>query len=626
MTCAEAGRVNYIMHGGVCTPRCDLGYTPSREELNCTAGSLSPPTFECYPPCVMPYGIEDAAPEPCVEPVLTRGSVCTTRCADGFTPSVPELLCTTEQELTIPANFSCEPDCALPDQDSIQFAADEFCAGKSNSTTHISHGDVCNVQCQRGYIPSAVALHCSSGALSPPNVSCLPKPILCDVPSGIENSAEEPCVEVPQTEHIRHRGACTTQCLPDYMPSARYLNCSLGTLAPASFACIPCAQVNFLLADNPVLQPGLGGGLISAPEDMWCYYTCGRVRVKSADNDGLDLIAKGLFRHLPCAEFSGWLEGEVLAGTDLLVATASSFDRLPDTVLADNGFRGIVVLVDFGCGDLSVVAHPALRCWVDRVMYVGADRLAATAYATFLEVPPGALKLMGRHDRNLQTQLSRLRISERQTRLTKTKFLAYRADECIPEEEKLFDLIYERLRGFGAVEALGRCHGSHPEAAVSPCNGACATGDESFRPFRFVLAVEPSAASQRRCPRSVNITVLDALIADAVPLYRGPDEAGAVLNDRAVISVPPWDLVESGLGLLRAAAAAEGGSVLPSEDSLAQAAPLQNDARTDWFAWDKALRSEQTSLAAKAIALLTPIMKGSPAWRCWAYQASKRLY
>merc|ERR1712187_509398 len=127
------------------------------------------------------------------------------------------------------------------------------------------------------------------------------------------------------------------------------------------------------------------------------------------------------------------------------------------------------------------------------------------------------------------------------------------ADTCDGGAERMFDLIYENLRGFGAVEALGQCYGSHPEAAASSCSGSCAATRHDnislFEPFRFALIFEPSPEKYQRCPQNVNSAVLDAFLASAVPVYRGPDQSSEVINTTSTVAVPPWMALEEGLAL-----------------------------------------------------------------------------
>jgi len=301
------------------------------------------------------------------------------------------------------------------------------------------------------------------------------------------------------------------------------------------------------------------------------------------------------------------------------VVTPGDFDTLPNTILMQSGFRGAVALVDMGCGKAR---HPALQCWQSRTFYIGADRVAGLLHsAAYLEMPPGAVHLLARHGDGLfsaaplSVPLARLRAPQRPARNKKTKLLAYISDVCSPAAERFFDLAVDALRGMGTVEALGRCHGSHPETVPALCGGPCEAARQNvtaaLEPFRFAMAFEESAESTDRCPQHVGGMVLDALIAGAIPVYRGPDEALSILNRDALVFVAPFRPLEEGLAKMRLAMLDTQGSLAIASTPALQATPAHR-----WFMWDDALLGHRTKLAADAVRLVQPVLKGAPHWRC----------
>ena len=121
MTCQEGTE---IPHQGVCTPNCRPGYETvgtAGTALNCFAGTLIPPRYDCsplnctahhyIPGALLPLPgfnrttfsgvsnlpiIEWIPPEPqtCQEGVsIPSGTACTPQCQEGYLPEIPELLC-----------------------------------------------------------------------------------------------------------------------------------------------------------------------------------------------------------------------------------------------------------------------------------------------------------------------------------------------------------------------------------------------------------------------------------------------------------------------------------------------------------------------------------------------------
>lgn len=217
---------------------------------------------------------------------------------------------------------------------------------------------------------------------------------------------------------------------------------------------------------------------------------------------------------------------------------------------------------------------PALRCWDrDRTLYVGADRAAAAAYADAVEAPPGAFWILGRAAHgDLPRRLGALRagpLGPPHPSAGHPKLLAYWANApCLPEAEAFFDMAvgaFARRGDLGAVEALGDCHGSRPEARPPGWNAQRRVVAErdlaaALVPYRFVMAFEASAAAPDRCPRHVGLDglVLEALVAGAVPVYRGAADVGAVLNASALLRLPVASSVKESFFIFRDAAACEG--------------------------------------------------------------------
>lgn len=254
---------------------------------------------------------------------------------------------------------------------------------------------------------------------------------------------------------------------------------------------------------------------------------------------------------------------------------------------------------------------------------MGADRLVARAYGAFLEVPPGAFTLEAKSDEDITSYLFALRTRPLAQVGIKSKLLAYLADECVPQAERFFDLAVEALYGLGTVEALGRCHGNHPETVPSSCGGNCRRATSNItamlEPFQFALAFEASAGSVQRCPLHIGTGVLHALLAGAVPVFQGPDMTLTVFDRSALILAPPQRPLVEPLDTLRAAARS------PEATSQMAATPaLQSVAGQYWFSWDRtAFQGERTNLADRALALIAPFLQGSPSRRCAAHARAR---
>jgi len=219
-----------LSHNSFCEASCQSGYKPSVEMLHCQLGQLTPAFFTCLERgCQAPTGIAHTGVETCSNGTsIPHGVACDTLCAAGYQP-VPDLLHCNLGMLT-PATFSCtESPCSAPD--GIPHAAHPCTSGS------IHHGETCQSQCDSGYVPSVSHLNCSTGVLSPSTFHCLEAP--CTSPSGIPHAAAQACKNGMDTIH---GGVCETQCSAGWVPSTDFLHCSLGVLSPAAFSCTeaPC--------------------------------------------------------------------------------------------------------------------------------------------------------------------------------------------------------------------------------------------------------------------------------------------------------------------------------------------------------------------------------------------------
>jgi len=356
-----------------------------------------------------------------------------------------------------------------------------------------------------------------------------------------------------------------------------------------------------------------------------------------------------------------------LARADVLVAAPGDFAGAGETVLRDSGFRGVVVLVDDRCGPgdtsslyvqeleariryagslpmadssgsslrslLSQLGTGstevlALKCWEDRTLYVGADRSAAAAYAGMLEVPPGAFGILAEasDDKDLSATMNALLQGQLAVGPAKTKLLAYLADTCLPEAETFFDMAGEVLQGLGVIEALGRCHGTHPNKRPVRCgNAACSARTAwkgavaELRSFRFAMAFDASADHPIRCFKHIGAYGLfEALAAGTVPVYRGPFGTDEVLNQAAFIYLPAWLSLREGVLMLRSAA-----TDAAAEASMVSAQAILGSSSERWFSWVNALAGLPTVLATDVLAHIARLGEGSPHLDCTATVRAK---
>ena len=127
VTCKEGPEVP---HDGTCTPNCSPGYTATESGLNCLAGALIPPRFECFAMNCTAHHWLPGAPIP----------------LPGYNKTVAYSGAANEPviEWIPPEPQTCEQGAS------------------------ISSGAICTVQCQPGYLPDIPALHCHTGTFNPP--------------------------------------------------------------------------------------------------------------------------------------------------------------------------------------------------------------------------------------------------------------------------------------------------------------------------------------------------------------------------------------------------------------------------------------------------------------------------
>ncbi|CAL1138224.1 unnamed protein product [Cladocopium goreaui] len=214
-----------------CRTQCKEGYHPSSAKLSCFAGELSPATWSCEEdPCPALKNIKNAPELTCRQgDSIISGTVCTTFCSPGYTPSPKSLSCSLGD--FTPATYVCKPDpCPLH---LVPNRLGSGCKGVTRPAV-IQSGDTCETQCEEGYSPSVKGQKCFAGSLTPTFWSCEPDP--CEPPAGIRNAAPNTCKE---GKSVSSGGLCTSQCADGYSPSVSSLACNLGKLAPAAFTCIP---------------------------------------------------------------------------------------------------------------------------------------------------------------------------------------------------------------------------------------------------------------------------------------------------------------------------------------------------------------------------------------------------
>ncbi|CAE8693158.1 unnamed protein product [Polarella glacialis] len=543
--------------------------------------------------CAAPSGVAGAESPACEEgPLLGSGSNCTVLCKSGYSPSEAVLSCGSDGLLE-PPTFQCqELYCDAPTN--ISNIDSPSCL----EGTFILPGSSCTPRCKCGFKPSEASLSCSRGELSPEAFSCIPTPCVNVVTAAASSGALAP----PQI-------TCALTCTEPQGPIGwEYL---LGYSAAAD------KQAPFLTDQpSPAAPPPLVAGALDLSQPVgWCNPRCGAFAVYYATSSpGLERIARALFGHLPCIDLRPWdprtSRRSALVRADLLVITHEDLVDLPSDALAAAGLAGAIVLVDFGCRGHTVegARPPALTGWEANTLCVGADRgSAASSCGAFLEVPPGALSLAMRGQGDLANRLKGLQATSREppVNFTGRKLLAYVDDVCEPLAEVFFNGVAEdaKLLSIGAVEALGKCHGSHPELSRLVAAGS---RPEAMKDYQFVMVFEKSADSLRQCPRYISSVALDALASGAIPVIWSPEEGSAVLNPDATIWLPPWSPI-----------AAEFSSAInnPLGGKLSAAA-LREHAASRWFAWDTSVRGVPHDLGREAAALADAILRNSPHKKC----------
>jgi len=312
-----------IPPGTACQTMCDQGYLPSTGSLQCQAAVLTPPTFACLPkPCSAPTGIAHALVPLCGSTTIQHGGSCTTQCQLGYVPVPSSLSCSLGvlsnvgdfqcqpaacnapdnvahtlvpscQSIYTPDSADCLPRCQqgyMPVPSSVHCSLGNFsdifncvekpcsqpdnvphssvrCSNCSRSQPCISHGEVCSTQCDDGYVPSLPSLQCSLGSLTPLSFTCNPAP--CSLSFSVAHAAAAPC---SQGSVISHGGACTTQCMTGYEPTAASLNCDRGILTPSSFACSPISCSFPQTVAHVSFPPCTGGAVI--PHGDTCHMQC----------------------------------------------------------------------------------------------------------------------------------------------------------------------------------------------------------------------------------------------------------------------------------------------------------------------------------------------------------------
>eukprot|EP00438_Fugacium_kawagutii_P022835 Skav230310 [mRNA] locus=scaffold430:143565:150552:+ [translate_table: standard] len=211
------------------------GYHPSAAKLSCFAGTMTPATWSCdeetLDPCPALKNVKNAPDLTCRQgDSILHGTVCTTLCKPGYTPS-PKVMSCSLGDFT-PATYKCEPNpCLLH---AVPNRLGSGCKGVAPRPMIIQSGQTCETQCEEGYSPSVKGQKCFAGSLSPAFWSCEPDP--CEPPGGIRNAAKESCKE---GKSVNSGGICTAQCADGWSPSVFSLACNLGKLTPRVFKCIP---------------------------------------------------------------------------------------------------------------------------------------------------------------------------------------------------------------------------------------------------------------------------------------------------------------------------------------------------------------------------------------------------
>eukprot|EP00439_Symbiodinium_sp_Y106_P044263 s621_g5.t1 len=253
-SCAEGAQ---IPHGGTCTARCRSGSSPTPRSLQCFVQTMEPRNFTCGKTCNAPSGVANALEPSCAEgALLEHGTLCSPRCAAGFSPLVALDVSLQDGPLQPrcvdsfmqPSTFTCAPGvCAAPAN--LSGAAEPACFEGWN----IGSGGVCTAACQPGFRASPETLVCEATVLTPASFSCRAQG--CTAPVDIDNAASPACEE---GEEMNHGGSCSPRCRFGYAPSEALLNCEFGTFRPQRFRCSQAAVLGSEVW--AVASAGVGGG------------------------------------------------------------------------------------------------------------------------------------------------------------------------------------------------------------------------------------------------------------------------------------------------------------------------------------------------------------------------------
>ena len=109
---------------------------------------------------------------------------------------------------------------------------------------------------------------------------------------------------------------------------------------------------------------------------------------------------------------------------------------------------------------------------------------------------------------------------------TKTKFCAYMYRYDLPHRVKLFDEISK----YKKVESLGKSKNSNPlyQMDGSPYDSAV----EKYKPFKFVICCE-----NHKIPGYVTEKIVNAMLANAIPIYFGAPDIVEHFNSKSFINV-----------------------------------------------------------------------------------------
>eukprot|EP00928_Gymnodinium_smaydae_P027534 TRINITY_DN21270_c1_g7_i3.p1 TRINITY_DN21270_c1_g7~~TRINITY_DN21270_c1_g7_i3.p1 ORF type:complete len:1400 (+),score=149.64 TRINITY_DN21270_c1_g7_i3:206-4405(+) len=274
-SCSEGASVS---HGASCTPACAAGYTASETSLSCSLGVLSPASFACTPSkCPVPTNVSNAAAMPCDTPSIAHGVSCTPKCAPGYLPTGPPLVCSLG--VISPPSFECVSfPCIAPE--TVKNAATPSCA----EGLEILHGGSCTTKCSFGYTPSVVSLVCSLGVLAPSDFTCVGN--VCAAPDSrlIPNAPALTCLDGPV---VQPGEICISVCLKGYRPSVPVLRCEGEKLSPPLYSCLPDTLFeNVVSVEDDTLEAGVTTNFATTSlgenHVLACYEESAAMRTKCA--------------------------------------------------------------------------------------------------------------------------------------------------------------------------------------------------------------------------------------------------------------------------------------------------------------------------------------------------------